>query len=201
MRNTNVNIDRNNFTTSLIHIIEDTNNRFESNKEHAAETSEGRALNLYYALYRIIKYDKSPSNGRLLIAAIDHATPKYINPNKGAGSSILLEKKMQIRTDQADSLLLLAYGDFGLFIGAFYSCFLFILIICLYVFMDYFNSIFFHNDSTIGLLLVVYLIYFAWNVETPLDGRFVSVIHLTLMSVILMVLSQLNMIRCKRINM
>lgn len=201
MRNSNVKIDKNNFTQSLVYILKDSKNSFKSKSERAAKTSEGRALNLYYALYRIIKYDKEPSHGGLFIAAVDHALPKKINPNKGAGTSVILEKKMKCKTDQADSVLLLGYGDFGLFIGAFYSCFLFILIICLYVFLDYFSSIFFHNDSTIGLLLVVYLIYFAWNVETPLDGRFVSVIHLTLMSVILMVLSQLNMIRCKRINM
>lgn len=200
MRNTNVNIDRNNFTTSLIHIIEDTNNRFESNKKHAAETSEGRALNLYYALYRIIKYDKSPSNGRLLIAAIDHATPKYINPNKGAGSSILLEKKMQIRTDQADSLLLLAYGDFGLVVGAFYASFLFVLIISLYVLLDRFSFIFFNWGSTIGILLIVYLISFAWNVEGALDGSFASLVHLTIISIILMLLHKFNIIGYKNVS-
>ena len=200
MRNTNVNIDRNNFTTSLIHIIEDTNNRFESNKEHAVETSEGRALNLYYALYRIIKYDKSPSNGRLLIAAIDHATPKYINPNKGAGSSILLEKKMQIRTDQADSLLLLAYGDFGLVVGAFYASFLFVLIISLYVLLDRFSLIFFNWGSTIGILLIVYLISFAWNVEGALDGSFASLVHLTIISIILMLLHKFNIIGYKNVS-
>lgn len=200
MRNTNVNIDRNNFTTSLIHIIEDTNNRFESNKKHAAETSEGRALNLYYALYRIIKYDKSPSNGRLLIAAIDHATPKYINPNKGAGSSILLEKKMQIRTDQADSLLLLAYGDFGLVVGAFYASFLFVLIISLYVLLDKFSFIFLNWGSTIGILLIVYLISFAWNVEGALDSSFASLVHLTIISIILMLLHKFNIIGYKNVS-
>lgn len=200
MRRTNINIESNNFTTSLIHIIEDTNSRFDSNKAHAAETSEGRALNLYYALYRIIKYDKSPSNGRLLIAAIDHATPKYINPNKGAGSSILLEKKMQIRTDQADSLLLLAYGDFGLIVGAFYASFLFVLIISMYVLLDRFSLIFFNLRSTIGILLIVYLISFAWNVEAALDGSFASLVHLTIISIILMLLHKFNIIEYKKVS-
>ena len=45
MRRTNVQIDSNNFISSLLHVIEDTNNRFDSTKEDAAETSEGRALN------------------------------------------------------------------------------------------------------------------------------------------------------------
>lgn len=200
MRRTNINIESNNFTTSLIHIIEDTNSRFDSNKAHAAESSEGRALNLYYALYRIIKYDKSPSNGRLLIAAIDHATPKYINPNKGAGSSILLEKKMQIRTDQADSLLLLAYGDFGLIVGAFYASFLFVLIISMYVLLDRFSLIFFNLRSTIGILLIVYLISFAWNVEAALDGSFASLVHLTIISIILMLLHKFNIIGYKKVS-
>lgn len=200
MRRTNINIESNNFTASLIHIIEDTNSRFDSNKAHAAEISEGRALNLYYALYRIIKYDKSPSNGRLLIAAIDHATPKYINPNKGAGSSILLEKKMQIRTDQADSLLLLAYGDFGLIVGAFYASFLFVLIISMYVLLDRFSLIFFNLRSTIGILLIVYLISFAWNVEAALDGSFASLVHLTIISIILMLLHKFDIIGYKKVS-
>ena len=198
MRNSKMKIDKNNYTTSLVYIVEDAKNSFNSKRERAAEKSEGRALNLYYALYRIIKYDKFPSNGGLFIAAVDHALPKIINPNKGAGTAKILENKMQCKTDQADSILLLGYGDFGLFVGAFYSCFIFILIICLHVFLELFNLKFFHNGSTIGLLLVVYLISFSWNVESPLDGRFVSVIHLTIMSIILMLLSQFDIIGYKK---
>ena len=200
MRRTNVQIESNNFISSLIHVIEDTNNRFDSTKEDAAETSEGRALNLYYALYRIIKYDKSPSNGRLLLAAIDHAIPKYINPNKGAGSSVLLEKKMQIETDQADSVLLLAYGDFGLIVGAFYAFLLSLLIIFMYVLLDRVSFMFFKINSTIGILLLVYLISFAWNVEAALDGSFASFVHLIIVSIILVLLNKFNIIGYKKVS-
>lgn len=200
MRRTNVQIESNNFISSLIHVIEDTNNRFDSTKEDAAETSEGRALNLYYALYRIIKYDKTPSNGRLLIAAIDYAIPKYINPNKGAGSSVLLEKKMQIETDQADSVLLLAYGDFGLIVGAFYAFLLSLLIIFMYVLLDRVSFMFFKINSTIGILLLVYLISFAWNVEAALDGSFASFVHLIIVSIILVLLNKFNIIGYKKVS-
>lgn len=198
MRRTAVDIDSSNFATSLIHIIEDTNSRFESKKESAAETSEGRALNLYYALYRIIKYDKSPSNGKLFVAAIDHALPKFVNPNKGNGTEIILEKKMFVNTDQADSILILAYGEFGLFVGTVYSFLLFVLIISIHALFEKINSVFSHNFSMIAFLLVVYLISFSWNVEGKLDGCFASFVHLAIMSIILMLLGRFNIIGNKK---
>ena len=200
MRRTNINIDSNNFTSSLIHIIKDTNSRYDSHKKSAVENSEGRALNLYYALYRIIKYDKSPSNGRLFLAAIDYAIPKYINPNKGSGTPKILEKKMQCKTDQADSILLLAYGDFGLFVGAFYAFLLFVMIIYIHVVLDRINLMFFNKDSIVGILLIVYLISFAWNVEAALDGRFASFIHLIIISIILILLNKFNVIGFKIVS-
>ena len=107
---------------------------------------------------------------------------------------------MQIRTDQADSLLLLAYGDFGLIVGAFYASFLFVLIISMYVLLDRFSLIFFNLRSTIGILLIVYLISFAWNVEAALDGSFASLVHLTIISVILMLLHKFDIIGYKKVS-
>lgn len=197
MRRTDVKIDRNNFATSIIQIVEEANELFDTKKEHAAETSEGRALNLYYALYRIIKYDKSPSNGGLFIAAVDHALPKLINPNKGEGTEKILEKKMLCNKDQADSILLLAYGDFGLFVGAFYSFLLIIIVISIHVLFDKLNRIFFFNESVVDILLIVYLISFAWNVEQKLDMTLASFVHLAIMTIVLMFSSRYNIIRYK----
>lgn len=194
MRNTTVKIDSSNFTTSLIYIIKDAYGNFGSKKDNATKDSEGRSLNLYYSLYRIIKYDKSPSNGGLFIAAIDHALPKFINPNKGLGTEKILEKKMQCNTDQADSILLLAYGDYGLILGSFYSLLLFLLIFFVYILLHK-CSILFNKNSTIGMLLIVYLISISWNVEAKLDAHFASIVHLVVMSIILALLSRLNVIR------
>ena len=201
MRRTTVKIDSSNFTTSLLYIIEDTNSRFDSKKGSASETSEGRALNLYYALYRIIKYDKTPSNGKLLIAAIDHALPKFVNPNKGSGTEIILQKKMFSKKDQADSILILAYGEFGLLIGAFYSFLLFILIIFIYVLFEKINFIFNKDASIIAFLQVVYLISFSWNVEGKLDAYFASFVHLAILSIILMLLVRFNIIEYKKASL
>ena len=200
MRSTNVKIDSSNFITSIVSIVEETNEHFESKKERASEASEGRALNLYYALYRIVKYDNIPSNGGLFIAAIDHALPKLINPTKGEGTEKVLEKKMHLKNDQADSILLLAYGDFGLLVGAFYSCILIVLIISIHVFIEKFSLFFLNNSSVIGILLVVYLISFAWNVEQKLDVDFASFVHLAIMSVFLMLLSRFNVIKYRKIS-
>lgn len=194
MRNTKIQIDSNNFTTSLIQIIEDTSNHFESKKGYAAESSKSRSLYLYYTLYRIIKYDTSPSEGKLLVAAIDHAIPKFINPNKGEGSAKILEEKTQYKKDQADSILLLAYGDFGLLVGAFYSILLFSAIIGMFVYMNKLNSIFFNNRSTIDILLIVYLISFSWNIEVSLENNFATFVHLGIMSVILIILNTFKII-------
>ena len=195
MRRSNVRIDENNIVSSLIHIVEDATNIYSFKKEQAAETTEGRSLNLYYALYRIIKFDKSPNNGGLLIAAIDHAIPKFINPNKGMGTEIMLQEKMHLKKDQADSILILAYGDFGLIVGAFYSFILFILVISIYVLYYRLNLCLFNFGSTFDILLIVYLISFAWNVEQKLDASFASFVHLAIIAIILMFLNRLNIIR------
>lgn len=194
MRRTSIQIETDNFITSLLHIIEDTNSRFQSNKEKAAELSESRALNLYYGLYRIIKCDKTPSNGKLFVAAVDHAIPKFINPNKGAGTSLILENKMQCKNDQADSILLLGYGDFGLYLGAFYSFLLFLLIIIVYNILNVINCRVSNHGSTIDILLVVNLIFLSWNVESSLDGYFSSFVQLIIMSIILLQLNRINII-------
>lgn len=198
MRRSTIQFDRKHFTTSIIHIIKETTNNFESRKQEALGASEGRSLNLYYALYRIIKYDKSPNNGGLFVAAVDHALPKIINPNKGKGSEGLLQKKMQCKTDQADSILLLAYGDFGLVVGAFYAFLLFILIIFIHLLLEDFNLKILKSNSPTGVLLVVYLISIAWNVEGGLDGVFASFVHLTIMSIILLLLSKFQIMTYRR---
>ena len=195
MRWSKVQIDSKNFTTSLIQIIEDTNKQFDSRKDIASKTTEGRSLNLYYTLYRLIKYDHCPSNGKLLMAAIDHATPKIINPNKGNGTASILEKKT-FSKDQADSILLLAYGDVGFIVGSFYSFLLFIMLIFMHTFFEKISLKF--GQNTIGILLVVYLISLSWNVEASLDGFFSSFFHLAIMSIILALLSKLQILTYRR---
>lgn len=202
MRRVDVRFDSNNFTTSILQIIDETKTEFNSNKEYATETSEGRALNLYYALYRIIKYDKSPSDGKLFVAAVDHALPKLINPNKGLGTAVILENKMQCKNkDQADSILLLSYGDFGLYVGAFYSLLLFILVIFAHVLIQEFSIACFNIKTTLDILLILNLIKFAWNVEGTLDGVFASFIHLIIMSILLFVLSRLDIIKYNMVSL
>ena len=199
MRWSKIKFDNSNITTSLIHIIEDTNTRFESNKENATKTAEGRSLNLYYALYQLVKFDHSPSNGKLLMAAIDHATPKIINPNKGSGSAKLLEEKTLNKTDQADSIFLLAYGDVGFITGSFYSLLLFLLVIFIHTLLNKLSLIF-CQVSPFGLLLVVYLISMSWNVEASLDGIFASFVHLAIMAIILALLSKLQILGYRKTN-
>jgi hypothetical protein len=200
MRRSDVKFDSNNFTTSLIQIVENAKNDFNSKKDVEARTSEGRALNLYYALYRIIKYDKSPNNGELFIIAIDHALPKLINPNKGNGTEVLLQEKMLCKTDQADSILLLAYADFGLFIGAFYAFLLFVLLIWIHCFVHFMSISFINYGSIINILLIINLISISWNVETKLDAYLASIVVLPIMTILLMFLSRFKIIGYKIVS-
>ena len=201
MRRSDVKFDSNNFTTSLIHIVEKAKHDFNSKKDAAARSSEGRALNLYYALYRIVKYDKSPNNGELFIIAIDHALPKLINPNKGNGTEVMLQEKMLCKTDQADSILLLAYADFGLFLGAFYAFSLFVLLIWVHCFIHIISISIFNYGSTINILLIINLISISWNVETKLDAYFASLVTLPIMTILLMLLSRFKIVGYKMISL
>lgn len=201
MRSSDVKFDSNNFTTSLLQTVENAKNDFDSKKDAAARTSEGRALNLYYALYRIIKYDKFPNNGELFIIAIDHALPKLINPNKGKGTEEMLQEKMLCKTDQADSILLLAYADFGLFIGAFYAFLLFILLIWIHWFIHIISISFFNYGSIISILLIVNLLSISWNVETKLDAYFASIVTLPIMAIFLMLLSRFQIVGYKMLSL
>lgn len=192
MRRSTTQIDHSNYINSLISLVENSRNHFSDKKK--TDNSEGRALNLYYALYRIVKYDKSPENGKLFLAAIDHALPKVLNPNKGEGTEPILLKKMRCNKDQADSVLLLAYGDFGLFLGFFYSLLLYLLIIYIYVLLYKWSRFYLNNCSAVGILLIVFLISMSWNVERKLDVFFSSYIHLIIISIILLFLSKFRII-------
>lgn len=201
MRRSDVKFDRNNFTTSLIQTVKNAKNDFNSKKDAAATSSEGRALNLYYALYRIIKYDKLPNNGELFFIAIDHALPKLINPNKGNGTEVMLQEKMLCKTDQADSVLLLAYADFGLFVGGFYAFLLFALLIWIHWFIHVISISYFNYGSTISILLIINLISISWNVETKLDAYFASLVVLPIMAILLMLLSRFKIVGYKMVSL
>lgn len=189
--------DIENPVSSIIEIIEDTRKEFKTKKDDAQSMSDGRSLNLYYALYRIIKFDESPSYGRLLISAIDHALPKIINPNKGEGTEKILEKKMNLSTDQADSLLLFAYGDFGFIFGTFYSLLLYLLLIYTYSKINHLFSIMTKRRSVLGLFIISCLISLSWNVEGRIDAALASFVRLIIISFIFVVITYSKVIYLK----
>ena len=189
--------DIENPVSSIIEIIEDTRKEFKNKKDDAQSMSDGRSLNLYYALYRIIKFDDSPSYGGLLISAIDHALPKIINPNKGEGTEKKLEKKMNLSTDQADSLLLFAYGDFGFIFGTFYSLLLYLLLIYTYSKINHLFSIMTKRRSVLGLFIISCLISLSWNVEGRIDAALASFVRLIIISFIFVVITYSKVIYLK----
>lgn len=136
--------------------------------EKAEGSSGSRSLGLYHALHDLIKHNPNTKNGALTIADIDLALPKIINPNKGEGSAPILEKMTKHYVDQADSVLLLSYGDFHLF-GAFYAVFLFYFILQIYNAYAYlWKKIF--KSKLVPLYILYFMISFVWNIESTING-------------------------------
>lgn len=167
------------------------------NKE-ATTASDNRSLNLFDAIYDLIYYNPKPYYGELTWKAIDISIPKVLNPNKGEGSASILEKATKHNTDQADSYLLIAYGDYHYF-GGFYALIIYFVLFSIYASYCRLLKKFFDVDI-LSLYFALMLFSFTWNVETSLDGClswfFSSVPSLA----VLILLEKINMIRIRKTN-
>lgn len=193
MRFNSIRFDINQPISSLHQVINYSFDNYQNNIEFAEETTERRSLNLFYALYQIIKVNDSPLQGQLLIKAIDHAIPKIINPNKGEGSTILLENKTRLYQDQAESILLHAFADFN-YLGGIYAILLYFLIFFLYRIIYIFGTTIIRNKTFTGVIITYSIISTSWNVEGNLDGRIANAIHILILITIIAFLYQVRAI-------
>ncbi len=152
----------------------------------ATDASDERSLNLYDAVYDLMKYENPPMNGELTRLAIDIAIPRILNPHKAEGSQPVLEEMTKHYKDQADSYLLVAYGEFH-FIGALYALLLFVIVTFSYLFYGALWSQLFH--SYMPKIYVTFICFaLTWNVEGTIDSFlpwFFSSLPLLVMLVIL----------------
>lgn len=108
---------------SLYSIVEYGISNYSIDAKEQLESSQERSLGLYNAVYLLAKKNITPQTGKLTLLEIDVSIPKILNPNKGNGSEITLEKMTSANVDIADSFMLLSYGEFGT-LGGIYCCLL-----------------------------------------------------------------------------
>lgn len=171
MRTTSYRFDVNKPIESVTNVIDDAINRWDDDNQNAKEVSEGRSLNLFYALYRLIETDQYPTLGKVYLSCIDYAVPKIINPSKGEGPDGELERRMELYNDQADSYLLYSYADFHLLGG--FLCSLYICIAIFIYKIIFAISNFFVRNSLIDILLISEFVSLSWNVEGKISGSYI----------------------------
>ena len=143
-------------------------NNWNAMSKDASKVSDTRSLNLYDAVYNLIYHNPQPYNGVLTWKAIDVGIPKVLKPNKGEGSMPIMEEMTKKYVDQADSYLLLAYGDFHYW-GSLYALVIFCFVFYVYILYDAFLWTIF-GAKIVSLYILLFLFDLTWNVEGSLDG-------------------------------
>lgn len=167
------------------------------NKE-ATIASDTRSLNLYDAIYNLIYYNPDPCYGKLTLEALDVGLPRFIKPSKGDGSMPIMEEMTKHYADQADSYLLLAYGDFH-FWGGWYTVLIFLFIISSFIIYNYILWCIIRSKM-VSLYLILLLFCFTWNVETSLDGFLSWFFSSVPALVIIIMFEKSNLIRVEKSN-
>lgn len=148
---------------SLYSIVEYGISNYSIEAKEQLESSQERSLGLYNAVYLLAKKNITPQTGKLTLLEIDVSIPKILNPNKGNGSEITLEKMTSANVDIADSFMLLSYGEFGT-LGGIYCCLLYAFFIFLYSKYAQFYRIYL-KSNIISIFILFTMIDNLWNVE------------------------------------
>lgn len=155
---------------SLCSIVDYGISNYSLNAEDQLESSQERSLGLYNAVYLLAKRNITLQNGELTLSDIDISIPKLLNPDKGNGSEVTLEKMAGANADIADSFMLLSYGEFGIF-GGIYCCFLYVFFIFLYSKYAQFYSKYL-KSNLISIFILFTMIDNLWNVEGKVSTYF-----------------------------
>ena len=155
---------------SLCSIVDYGISNYSLNAEDQLESSQARSLGLYNAVYLLAKRNITPQNGELTLSDIDISIPKLLNPDKGNGSEVTLEKMAGANADIADSFMLLSYGEFGI-LGGIYCCFLYVFFIFLYSKYAQFYSKYL-KSNLISIFILFTMIDNLWNVEGKVSTYF-----------------------------
>lgn len=148
---------------SLCSIVEYGISNYSIDAKNQLESSQERSLGLYNAVYMLAKKNITPQTGRLTLLEVDVSIPKILNPDKGNGSEVTLEKMTSANVDIADSFMLLSYGEFGI-LGGIYCCLLYAFFIFLYSKYAQFYRIYL-KSNIISIFILFTMIDNLWNVE------------------------------------
>jgi hypothetical protein len=104
---------------------------------------------------------------------------------------------MKAFEDSADSILLLAYGDFS-FLGGIYTLLLYCFIYWCYTVISFaYNKL--QKNSLISFYLILALFNITWNIEGKLDDLFADMVGIVLVGVLLFAVQKLNLIKLHRL--
>lgn len=160
---------------STINIVKDGLENWDSKKEEESSSTESRSLGLYVTLYKLVKYDPTPSYGELTLKSIDFALPSFINPNKGSGIQDELIIRCRENKDVSDSILFDSYGE--LHMGGFIFALLYYWLF--FKFNIFVSKLFLRHGE--GSLVGVYMLFcfftVVWNVEVDMPNLISMTIH------------------------
>lgn len=172
MRNSSFIFDSENPIESLNEIVSNAiDNWSYRDQDMKSEGASGmRSLNLYSALYNLIRWNPDPKYGELTFEAVDVAIPKVINPNKGDGPEHILEAMTRQYSDQADSFLLHSYGEFHYWGFIYASCLFYIIFVIYNAYGRLWRKI--TRTHIINLYISHIMVSCVWNVEAGVNGNF-----------------------------
>lgn len=198
MRFTSVASTSSNPIENTLNLLDATISNYDEGKKKAELMTEGRTLGLFNALYRLIENDSSPSCGQLFLESIDFAMPSFLNKNKGSGTQILLEKKAHSTVDQADSFLLMGYGDFGFFLGGPYSMLIYYMILFIYKILSQISNCFLYKGNFVNGYICSLLFLFSYNLESDFEGLLANIFSFIPIQIVLILLCKYNVIKVKK---
>lgn len=197
MRFTNVATNSSNPIENTLNLLDATISNYEEGKKKAAQMTEGRTLGLFNALYRLAENDNSPSCGQLFIESIGYATPSFLNKYKGEGTQILLERKAHSAVDQADSFLLMGYGDFGFLLGGPYAVFVYYIILFIYKVLSQISNCFLYRGNFVNGYICSMLFLFSYNLESDFEGLLAGILSFVPIQIVLILLCKYKIIAIK----
>lgn len=165
---------------------------FRRDYNKANSSTKRRAIMLYGFLYDYIRTNPDSQNGKLTLAAIDQAIPRFLNPNKGRGTDPFLESLSRKRTDLSNSFLLHSYSDFHYW-GIFLCYLLYLFSIWAYIFVFKVISLLFRHYSII-LIIATSLFFMSFEVENKFEGVLANIIQLPLSILIILIVFRLILI-------
>ncbi|MUH35595.1 hypothetical protein D9O36_07070 [Zobellia amurskyensis] len=195
IRRTSVSFDKSAPISSIKKIYDYGLNTYSEGNERASELTDNRAIGLYRALYWLAENDTDNkiSWGAITLSAIDHATPKVINPSKGLGSEHLLEKRMQTSKDSADSVLLLSLADYSM-LGSIFTVLIYFLIFQLWYWISRTSDLLW--GQTITSLYVVYFLFsVSFSIEQKLDGILANTVAYVLVVSLIVLIHKFNLLQ------